>query len=147
MPATCLRCGQASDDGALCVGCQARLRGLLARSWPARRPSQLPQAMARAPRRLAAGWFIGAASALVVLVLGLPRIWPASDPAPVRPVGAWQVIAGERGGAVQLSSPLGLAADQLGHLYVVDAGNHQVVKLSPDGRPLGVWGGRGTGPG
>ena len=56
---------------------------------------------------------------------------------------AWQIL----GEAAQLRSPMGVAVDVAGTIYVADAGNHRVVKLSPEGRQVAAWGSQGTAPG
>jgi tripartite motif-containing protein 71 len=46
-----------------------------------------------------------------------------------------------------LKDPHGLAVDALGNLYIADAGNHRVVKLDPQFKPLREYGGYGSGVG
>ena len=46
-----------------------------------------------------------------------------------------------------LSSPFGVTLDERGQLYLADAGNERIVKLSATGRLLGVWGSDAAGPG
>ncbi|MHB1191028.1 MAG: hypothetical protein ACYC08_09345, partial [Armatimonadota bacterium] len=43
--------------------------------------------------------------------------------------------------------PRGIAVDEDGYIYVVDAGGHQVYKLTDVGALVGKWGGQGDGPG
>jgi DNA-binding beta-propeller fold protein YncE len=47
----------------------------------------------------------------------------------------------------QFAFPAGIAVDRAGNVYVVDAGNHRIQKLSPAGEPLAQWGREGTAPG
>jgi len=43
-----------------------------------------------------------------------------------------------------LSLPTGIAADQQGNLFIVDSGNHRVVRLTSSGKMLLSWGIQGT---
>jgi DNA-binding beta-propeller fold protein YncE len=43
--------------------------------------------------------------------------------------------------------PRGIAVDAQGYIYAVDAGNHSIVKMAPDGEILARWGAQGIGPG
>jgi predicted membrane-bound mannosyltransferase/DNA-binding beta-propeller fold protein YncE len=47
----------------------------------------------------------------------------------------------------QMNTPLGLALDASGNVYVVDSGNSRIQKFDPRGRPLGAVGVPGAGPG
>ena len=58
-------------------------------------------------------------------------------------LATWQIL----GEGAQLRSPMGVAVDVAGNIYVADAGNHRVVKLSPEGRQVAAWGSQGTAPG
>ena len=49
-------------------------------------------------------------------------------------------------GPGQLDSPLKLAADAAGNIFVADANNDRVQKFGPDGAFLAQWGAAGTGP-
>jgi hypothetical protein len=123
----------AAVGGVLCGRCAARLRVLLcARAGVRRRPEQ---AVTRP---------YGLAVVLVLAVLGgVARLLvPLNEPAPLPTTGVWRVFASQ-----QFVSPLGMAADGDGNLYVADAGTHKVHKLAADGTVLASWGGRGTGPG
>ena len=46
-------------------------------------------------------------------------------------------------GSGEFSSPRGVAVDDLGHVYVADHDNNRVVKLSPTGRVMAIWGRNG----
>jgi DNA-binding beta-propeller fold protein YncE len=54
-------------------------------------------------------------------------------------VAAWG-SAGQ--GAVRFQSPVAVAVDAGGSIYVADAGSDNVQKLSASGRPLATWGPR-----
>jgi len=49
--------------------------------------------------------------------------------------GYWAGCAGDRGPAInaQLNGPSGVAVDGAGSLYIADAGNKRIRKVSPDG--------------
>jgi tripartite motif-containing protein 71 len=47
----------------------------------------------------------------------------------------------------QFSSPIGIAVDQQGDIYVAEEGNTRIQKLSSLGQPLAQWGSLGRGPG
>jgi DNA-binding beta-propeller fold protein YncE len=60
--------------------------------------------------------------------------------------------AGEGNGASgsgpgDFNHPAAVAVDGAGNAYVADSGNDRIVKLSPDGRVLTIWGSRGTADG
>ena len=87
--------------------------------------------------------------ALVLLALvgpsgahSAPAAQSAAQPA-AQSAATWQVL----GEGAQLRSPMGVAVDVVGNIYVADAGNHRVVKLSPEGRQVAAWGSQGTAPG
>lgn len=44
-------------------------------------------------------------------------------------------------------APVGIAYDHEGHVFVAEAGNHRIQKLSTDGRFISMWGSEGTGNG
>jgi DNA-binding beta-propeller fold protein YncE len=46
-----------------------------------------------------------------------------------------------------MSYPFDLAIGPDGALYVCEYGNQRVQKFTLDGKPLGLWGGSGRGPG
>ena len=48
---------------------------------------------------------------------------------------------------IHLGSPAGVALDGAGNLYVADARNARIDKLSPSGKLMAVWGRRGGRPG
>lgn len=48
---------------------------------------------------------------------------------------------------LELYGPRDIAVDASGNLWVTDTGHARLVKFSPDGQPLGAFGGRGSGPG
>jgi uncharacterized protein (TIGR03663 family) len=49
--------------------------------------------------------------------------------------------------SLELYGPRAIAIDGEGNLWVTDTGNNRVLKFSPDGQPLGSFGGPGNGPG
>lgn len=51
------------------------------------------------------------------------------------------------GTGLLFTTPVGMAEDNAGNLYVADMGNSRIVKLSPDGVVLARLGTLGTGPG
>lgn len=51
------------------------------------------------------------------------------------------------GTGLLFATPVGMAEDNAGNLYVADMGNSRIVKLSPDGVVLARLGTLGTGPG
>ena len=60
------------------------------------------------------------------------------------PLAQWGTFGSAPG---QFLTPVGIAVDQQGVIYVADVGNHRVQKLSPDGKPLAQWHTVGTGTG
>ncbi|MFQ6057475.1 MAG: flippase activity-associated protein Agl23 [Anaerolineae bacterium] len=50
-------------------------------------------------------------------------------------------------GEGQMVNPKDLALDAEGNVYVVDSGNHRIVKFDAAGNFLASWGGQGSGPG
>jgi tripartite motif-containing protein 71 len=57
---------------------------------------------------------------------------------PATAVG-WTVL-GAAGSLPTLSQPAGLAVGARGNVYVADTGNHRIVEIAPDGRPLAHFG-------
>ena len=71
------------------------------------------------------------------------HIWKLSPGG--NPLHEW---AGEGITPGQFDRPMGVAADQQGHLFVVDSGNNRVQELSATtGKSLATWGTRGSNPG
>ena len=61
---------------------------------------------------------------------------------------AFQAAWGAQGSEAGLyTSPMGVAVDDNGFVYVADSGNHRIQKLSPGGEVVAVWGSLGTAPG
>jgi tripartite motif-containing protein 71 len=56
----------------------------------------------------------------------------------------WGTFGAEAG---QFNTPVGIAIDQHGAIYVADVGNHRVQKLSSEGKPLTQWHTVGSGTG
>jgi tripartite motif-containing protein 71 len=65
-----------------------------------------------------------------------PAVGATGVPATAR---GWQVLGAARSLPV-LSRPAGLAVGARGHVYVADTGNHRIVEIAPDGRPLAHFG-------
>ena len=60
------------------------------------------------------------------------------------PLAQWGKFGSAPG---QFITPVGIAIDQEGVIYVADVGNHRVQKLSPDGKALAQWHTVGSGTG
>ena len=60
------------------------------------------------------------------------------------PLAQWGTFGSAPG---QFMTPVGIAVDQQGDIYVADVGNHRIQKLSSLGRPLAQWHTVGTGTG
>ena len=61
---------------------------------------------------------------------------------------AFQAVWGAQGSDAGLyRSPVGVAVDANGFVYVADSGNHRIQKLSPDGSVVAVWGSLGSAAG
>ena len=60
------------------------------------------------------------------------------------PLGMWGRLGSAPG---QFNTPVGLAVDNLGDLYVADVANHRIQKLSSLGQPLAQWHTVGSGTG
>ncbi|HEY0584030.1 MAG TPA: hypothetical protein VGE94_17740, partial [Chloroflexota bacterium] len=81
---------------------------------------------------------------VVVVVLGgwsMRHLAGGNDAVAAR-AGRWQTF-----GSTAFVSPVGLAQDGAGNLYVVDAGSHHVYKLAADGSLLATFGSHGTAAG
>ena len=115
MGTTCVRCAQPAE-GVLCEPCRARLRILLS---------------ARAGVRSSAGpsmhWLsAGLAMLTLLFVVGGTLRQATSSPGPTRASqGVWQILGG-----AGFISPVGLAADRSGNLYVVDGASYHIYKPS-----------------
>src|SRR3954468_5313069 len=133
MGSACIRCFEPAST-TLCDSCAARLRTLLAGRPGVRRPTSRGAWQPYAT--------LAAAAALVLVASRAGLLVGGAEPGQPRASGVWQVLADQ-----QFISPLGMAADRDGNLYVVDAGTHRVVKLSAEGEILASFGGRGTGAG
>lgn len=60
------------------------------------------------------------------------------------PLAQWGTFGSALG---QFNTPVGIAIDQQGTVYVADVGNHRVQKMSPLGQPLMEWHTVGSGTG
>jgi hypothetical protein len=80
--------------------------------------------------------------ALLLVVAGLVRQAGVAGEPTVTGQGVWKVLGG-----AAFFSPVGLAADRFGNLYVVDAASFHIYKLAPDGTLLATFGTRGSAPG
>lgn len=80
---------------------------------------------------------------LVVSLSGPPLAARADDESS----SGWQILVGDQPADERFSLPSAAAVDGQGDLYVLDAGNARVQKLSPDGDLLAQWGSDGSGPG
>lgn len=64
------------------------------------------------------------------------------------PAGTPEARWGSLGSAPgQFNTPVGIAVDHLGDVYVADVANHRIQKLSPFGQPLAQWHTVGSGTG
>ncbi len=62
------------------------------------------------------------------------------------PTGTFLSILGNKGtGQGQLAAPNGIAVDRTGNIYVADARNHRVQKLTADGTSIAEWKGPDAG--
>ena len=60
------------------------------------------------------------------------------------PLAQWGTFGSAPG---QFNTPVGIAVDQQGDIYVAEEGGARIQKLSSSGQPLAQWGTRGSGPG
>jgi tripartite motif-containing protein 71 len=60
------------------------------------------------------------------------------------PLAQWGTFGSAPG---QFNTPVGIAVDQQGDIYVAEEGGARIQKLSPLGQPLMQWGTPGSGPG
>ncbi len=60
------------------------------------------------------------------------------------PLAQWGMFGSGPG---QFNTPVGIAVDQQGEIYVADVGNHRIQKLSSLGQPLTQWHTVGSGTG
>jgi tripartite motif-containing protein 71 len=60
------------------------------------------------------------------------------------PLAQWGTLGSGPG---QFNTPVGIAVDQQGDIYVADVANHQIQKLSSRGQPLARWQTVGSGTG
>lgn len=81
----------------------------------------------------------------------LVSVQPAGFLAPLRAAaalpGSYYPIAAWPDGAGAFASPVGLAVDSGGNIYVADTDNHRIKKLSSAGEVILLLGSRGTGQG
>ena len=87
---------------------------------------------------LASGLSIGAAGTM-------PAPTAAGATGTLAAAGRWTVL-GAAGSLPTLSRPEALAVGPGGNVYVSDTGNHRIVEIAPDGRPLAHFGEAGLGP-
>lgn len=87
---------------------------------------------------LASGMSVGMSGTIP----GPPAAGATGNPATA---GGWTVLGAARS-LPTLSRPAGLAVDARGNVYVADAGNHRIVEIAPDGRPLAHFGDADLGP-
>ena len=72
------------------------------------------------------------------LVIASAMVAPAVD----AQTASWQVLTSAE---VQLDSPMSIAVDADGHIYVADTGHNRVVQLSADSAMLTSWSGESIG--
>jgi hypothetical protein len=120
-------------DGVLCSTCGTRLRVLLSARAGVRRPVEGPPLWPAS---------IGLGLALLVIAV-VVRQFGGVPSEPARSTsGVWQILGG-----AGFVSPVGLAADTQGNLYVADAASYHIYKLSAEGTLLAILGTQGTAPG
>jgi tripartite motif-containing protein 71 len=60
------------------------------------------------------------------------------------PLARWGTFGSEPG---QFNTPVGIAVDEQGDIYIADVGNHRIQKLSSLGQPIAQWHTVGSGTG
>jgi len=76
--------------------------------------------------------------AIACAAVALTLVGAADARAPFRSLGAW---GGPGTAAGQFRIPNGIAADDMGHVYVAETGNSRIQKFDSHGRLLAVLGG------
>ena len=79
-----------------------------------------------------------------------PTLSPFQQSATTAPRGPrWEEVArwGDGADGVEFNSPNGIAIDAEDRVYTTEFRGHRVQKFTPDGVPVGEWGGPGTEPG
>jgi sugar lactone lactonase YvrE len=66
---------------------------------------------------------------------------PSSQPLQELKVTTVWSVGKSGSGLGEVSSPLGLAVDETGNIYLADRGNHRVAQFSPDGKAITTWAG------
>src|SRR5437762_223673 len=114
MSATCVRCSglvHAPAGPSLCADCRARLRTLLSARAGARRGPV-------ATLLWSPGLLVGRAVALVAVVLHQATL---TAELPEQSHGVWKVLGG-----ASFVSPVGVAVNRQGELYIADAASHHI---------------------
>jgi DNA-binding beta-propeller fold protein YncE len=85
--------------------------------------------------------------ALATLLAICTVLWgaPAAEGHAAGGIARWQLFGSSK--APRLYHPYGLATDAQGDVFVADAGNFRIVRLSTAGKLLNSWGKRGSGQG
>jgi hypothetical protein len=82
--------------------------------------------------------------ALLICILPGAAVLESEELEPPPFVGEWGRFGAGPG---EFNTPVGIAVDPLGHVYVADRANHRIQKFDPDGRFLRTWGTYGSGEG